>query len=104
MQFVLRCIRVPVRAGKAVRHAMRHYWGLSHRAARHISHAAIGGLLVCVTVPIVLLIVRAVRGAGTLVPPIETGQAVAVPEPSTILLLAAGAAMVLLLRRWAARP
>jgi hypothetical protein len=100
LSFVLRCSRVPIRAGKVIRRAMRHHWGLSHHAAHLVQHIAISSILVCVVVPIVWgPVIRSVAplGADTLAPPVEAGRAVAVPEPSSILLLAVDAAMMLLL-------
>lgn len=104
LSYVLRCTRVPLRVGKTIRHAMRHHWGLSHHAARAVYHLGVGSMLVCVAVPIVWgPIMRSLipLGGDTLAPPADIGPVAAhpIPEPSSILTLAGGAGVSVLLRR-----
>jgi hypothetical protein len=53
LQFVLRCSRVPIRAGNVVDHAIRHhYWGVSHHASHLVHQLAVGTMVACVAVPL----------------------------------------------------
>lgn len=78
LTYVLRCWRVPIRVGKAVRHAMRRHWGLSHHAARVVYHASVGSALVCVAVPAALW---ALPPPGIVAPPLAPGPGGGIVAP-----------------------
>jgi hypothetical protein len=80
LQFVLRCTRVPVRAGKVIRHAMRHHWNIGHHASHIVFHggvAALGTMLVCVAVPVGLALMPPAVG-----PPSEGSAPPIAPRPT----------------------
>jgi hypothetical protein len=87
LQFALRCVRVPLRMGKTIRHAMRHHVGLSHHVSHHVFHVILGSMLVCTVVPGALWLLPPAAGpptppSGVFVPvPNAGGDVAIVPVP-----------------------